>query len=469
MTTTLRVLGTLLPVCLLATASHAQILWQQTMGTAARETSSGFVAVPGGYVNVGQGGYNAGSTRGNQLFISKVSAAGTVLWQKSPSFAGRNVNVLEPGGVAANAAGEVYATGQCSELMVRHPASLYSFGLLVKFSPTGDTLWSRVLHGVTRSNYWKIVATADGGAVVIGANDTDQFVAKFSAAGQELWHRSYPYNSSYAGYLENIVQLASGGFLVTNSPDFGGIAWKYLVLDAQGLLVTQKSARAYGSYFMQLDLAGNVLAGAGRLYKIAPTGDTLWSRQYTQFGRNVEVRLAVPTAGGQYLLAGTRSNTLDEDLSVILVDQNGTKLRDTLLVRYGGNEYPTGASLDAQGNYLVGGYTTIGPLGRDDQFALLLRNWNRLLPTRPATAGPETAYYLYPNPATSADLLRLATETRRAYVGAYEVRDQMSRLVQTGRNWPASGLPLRGLPPGLYLLRLREGERWLPALRLQQL
>jgi hypothetical protein len=65
MTTALRALGTLLPVCLLASASHAQILWQTTMGTAARETSAGFVAVPGGYVSVGQGGYNGGSTQGN--------------------------------------------------------------------------------------------------------------------------------------------------------------------------------------------------------------------------------------------------------------------------------------------------------------------------------------------------------------------------------------------------------------------
>jgi hypothetical protein len=220
---------------------------------------------------------------------------------------------------------------------------------------------------------------------------------------------------------------------------------------------------------MQADLAGNVLAGAGRLYKISAVGDTLWSRQYAQFGRNVEVRLAAPTLGGQYLLAGTRSNSLDEDLSVILVDQNGTKLRDTLLIRYGGNEYPMGISVDAQGNYLVGGYTDNGPLGRADQFSLKLRNWNRLLPTRPTAASAATTYHLYPNPATRADRLRATTETGRAYVGAYEVRDQLGRVVRAGGSWPSPGLPLDGLPTGLYLLRLREGERWLPALRLQQL
>jgi hypothetical protein len=195
-------------------------------------------------------------------------------------------------------------------------------------------------------------------------------------------------------------------------------------------------------------------------------GDTLWSRQYAQFGRNVEVRLAAPVPGTtNYLLAGTRANSLDTDLSILLVNQNGTLLRDTLLVRYGGNEYPTGLSTDALGNYLIGGYTDNSPLGHADQFALKLRSWNRLLPTRPVAA-PATAYHLYPNPAAGADRLRLATEAGATYTGAYELRDLTGRLVQAGSSWPASGLPVRGLPTGLYLLRLREGERWLPALRL---
>ncbi|HET9502806.1 MAG TPA: T9SS type A sorting domain-containing protein [Hymenobacter sp.] len=470
MITALRALGTLLPACLLATASHAQILWQTTMGTAARETSAGFVAVPGGYVNVGQGGYNGGSTRGNQFFVSKVSAAGAVLWQKSASLASRNVRVLEPLGVAATATGEVYATGQCSEQVVQHPASLYSFGVLVKFSPSGDTLWSRVLHGVNRSAYWKIVTTADGGAVVIGSNDADQFVAKFSATGQELWHRSYTYSSTYPGYLENIAQLTTGGFIVTNSPNYGGLAWKYLLLDSQGMLVGTKPARAYGHYFLQTDLTGNVLASTGRLFKLSAAGDTLWSRQYTQYGRGVEVRLAVPVPGTtHYLLAGTRPNSSDQDLSVLLVDQQGTRLRDTLLVRYGGNEYPTGVGVDALGNYLIGGYTDNGPLGRDDQFAVSLRSWSPLLPTRAAGGAGGAAYGLYPNPATGAARLRVASGAGAAYAGAYEVRDLAGRLVQAGGSWPAAGLAVGELAAGLYLLRLRQGEAWLPALRLQRL
>ncbi len=473
MLTTLRALGTLLPACLLASASHAQLLWQATTGTAAYdETSVGFVAVPGGYVNVGRGGGNGtASALPNHFYLAKLSPSGTVLWQKSTSFASRNVKVLEAQAAAADASGQIYATGQCSELVVKHPASLYSFGLLVKFSAAGDTLWSQVLHGLSRSAYGKAVVTADGGVVVVGENDADRFIAKYSATGQLVWRRSYFYSSSLPGYLANLARRPAGGFIVAQPTNGGGLLPdQYLLLDEQGLLVGTSPTRPFlPHYGMLADNAGNVLDAARYLFKISPAGDTLWGRRYVQYGRTLEIRRAIAVPGSSnYLLAGTRFNTLDEDLSLLLVDQNGALLRDTLLVRYGGSEYPTGLHVDAQGNYLVGGYTSDGgPLGRADQFAFVLRNWNRLLPTRPV-AIVATAYHLYPNPATGADRLQVATEAGRLFSGAYELRDLTGRLVQAGSSWPASGLPVRGLLTGLYLLRLREGERWLPALRLEQ-
>ena len=322
-----------------------------------------------------------------------------------------------------------------------------------------------MLHGLTTCAYSRVVTTVDGGAVVLGTHDNEQFIAEFSVTGQELWHRSYPYSATYPGYLENITQLPTGGFLVTNSPDYGGVGWKYLLLDSQGLLLTTKPARADGTYYWQLDGAGNVLAGAGRFYKLSTEGDTLWSRQYAQYGRHVEIYLAAPVPGSSnYLLAGTRYNSSDYDLSLLLVDQNGARLRDTVLVRYGSSEYPTGLHVDGQGNYVCGGYSDSGPLGGADQFAFTLHNWNRTLPTRSASA-PAQAYQLYPNPTTSLEQLHLATAVGSPYAGAYELRDQTGRLVQTGSKWPGQGLPLHGLSPDLYLLRLREGEHWLPTLR----
>jgi len=452
--------------------ARAQFIWQQATGTAAfDETSTNFIAVPGGYLHVGQGGGNATATNlPNHLYLAKLSPAGAVLWQQSPSFAYRNAKVLYPTGAAADASGQFYVASQFFPLKTTLSGSP-SFGLLVKFTASGDTLWSRVLLGLTHSAYAQVVATADGGVVVIGQNDLDQFVAKFSPTGQELWHRTYLYNSTLTGYLDNLVLLPTGGFLVAQSPNYGGVPDKYLVLDAQGQLLTSKPARPYKHFFLRLDAAGNVLDGAGRLYKVSPLGDTLWSRQYSQYGRKVDARLAIENPGGQYLVGGQRFNGLDYDLSLLLVEKTtGAVLRDTLLVRYGGDELITGLHLDAQGNYLVGGSVSDnGPLGGADQFAFLLRGWGRLLPTRPSAAGALAGYSLFPNPAESGQTVRLASPAGPAYAGAYELRDALGQLVRHGAALPTGGLPTQALPPGLYLLRIRPAAVWLPALRLQVL
>lgn len=155
-------------------------------------------------------------------------------------------------------------------------------------------------------------------------------------------------------------------------------------------------------------------------------------------------------------------------MSLLLVNkQTGAVLRDTLLINYGSDELVTGLHIDAQGNYVVGlSISNYGPIGKADQFAFLLRSWNRLLPTR-SGAGALAGYSLYPNPAGGGQPVRLATPTGQAYAGAYELHDGTGRLGRAGAALPPGGLETATLPPDLYLLRLRQDEAWLPALRLQ--
>lgn len=159
----------------------AQLLWQQATGTAAlNETFTNFIAVPGGYLHVGQGGGDGTATNlPNHIYLAKLSPAGAVLWQKSPSFSFRNAKVLYPIGASADASGQFYVAGEFFPLKTAS-SSNPSYGLLVKFTASGDTLWSKVLLGVKQSAHTKLVVTNDGGVVVIGQNDLDQFIAKFS-------------------------------------------------------------------------------------------------------------------------------------------------------------------------------------------------------------------------------------------------------------------------------------------------
>jgi hypothetical protein len=444
---------------LAAMPAAGQILWDRTMGTSAyQETSVAWVTVPGGYVSVGLGGSDGTGRQPDQIYLSKVDDAGTVLWQRGLAVPGSKT--LYPQAAVADALGHLYVTA-----IGFNGATLnYSSGLLIKYSPAGDTLWTRVIKPLGgHADFSSIVLAVDGSVVVTGRREPDQFVANYSPTGQELWHRSYDYSPDDHGYLQQLAKLSSG-FLVIEAPLSGGKLPRYLLLDENGLLVAEKPAPPFYPYALQPDRTGNLLAAAGRLTKISPEGDSLWTRSYRLYGSAFEVMFAAQAVpGGNYLLCGTRYNGIDRDLGLVVVDQNGTTLRDTLFVLPGTDEYPSGATFDSQGNYIVAGYTTEGPVGRADQFAFKLRNWNRTLPTRAASASL-TAYSLYPNPAPLNNV-RVATSSGTAFLGEYQICDTTGKLVRLGRTTP-SGIPLDDLPPGLYLIQLRQGEHWLPAQRL---
>lgn len=443
-----------------------QLLWDQTMGTKAfDETSAAFIPVPGGYLNVGQGAVDGTARQPNQMYLSKVDEAGKVVWQRGQLFF--DFQFVYPLAAATDAAGQFYVAALASS---NTPTSPPSVGLLVKYTATGDTIWTRrIITSGERSSLRRAVTTADGGVVVIGDQGTDSFIANYSSSGQVLWRRSYFFSTDHPGYLQQLAKLPTG-FLVINSPDYGGIAPRYLVLDENGLFVAEKPAPDYYPYALQPDRAGNLLAAGSRLGKISPLGDSLWTRRYRLNGAALDIRFATQTpTGGRYLLACARGPFGNQDVALLLVDAAGTVLRDTLLYRPGAHELPTGAAFDAAGNYVIGGYATEGPIGGADQFIFKLRNWDRLLGTATSSSRPvKVAYRLYPNPASS-DEVHIADSDGAAFTGNYELRNVTGQLVHRGRTTPKQLISLRGLPSGLYLVRLQAGQQWLPALCLSQL
>jgi hypothetical protein len=326
------------------------------------------------------------------------------------------------------------------------------------------------------------VVASDNGVVAIGNSGVDQFIEKYSASGQLLWHRTYFYNTTYPGYLQQLVRRTSG-FLVINSPNYGALPPKYLVLDEEGHLVAEKPAVWDYPYSLTADPDGTILAAGARLVKISPLGDTLWSRRYTRYGRAFEARAVAPLGPSGYLVAGTISNTLNRLSVLMLVAPDGQVRRDTLLMTNGGGTdvIPTGIVLDAKGNYLMGGYAAppggIPGGGTGNwavQFAVALRNWSRLLPTRaPTQLAAVKGYALYPNPVREEERLQVLTPTGQPYQGAYDLLlGSTGQLVRRGQLTTGSGAAslLAGLPAGLYWLRLtssRPDER-VPVLRLEK-
>lgn len=446
---------------------QAQVLWDQNAGNPNDDlTSRRFMAVPGGYLNVGQGGSDGKGTRPDQIALVKSDLTGKVIWQKEQAFFG--FRVLYPLGVAVTATGECYVGAEG----FNPNQTLYpSQGLLVKYSPQGDTLWTRrSSQQGANAAFFRAVTTSDNGVVVIGYRGSDQFVEKYSANGQLLWHRTYFYSSAFPGFLQELAKRPDG-FLVISAPNGPGLPPKYLMLDEEGQLVAEKPAVWDYPYSLTTDAAGNVLAAGARLVKISPQGDTLWSRRYTRYGRAFEARAVAPIGTSGYLVAGTISNSLNRLMVLLLLNSDGQVRRDTLLTsRSGIDVYPTGVILDANLNYVIGGYADPGTLGGSEggvpngprnwsvQFTVALRNWERLLLTKTTSQLLVSGgYTLYPNPVGDGEQVRVLTPKGQPYQGAYEILSgSTGQLLRRGEVLPIGGQTplLNGLPPGLYWLRL---------------
>ncbi|WP_201977322.1 T9SS type A sorting domain-containing protein [Hymenobacter rubidus] len=443
-----------------ATPARAQFLWQRLIGKAtANETGEYMIPVAGGFVTLGTAS-SATASANAALYLSKVNYRGDTVWTKRWTF--RQVDIIYPKGLIEDATGNlVVCANTLAPLATPTSPIPPNQGLLVKLTATGDTLWTRTLpsSGPNSSGFLSLVLGNNGSYVAVGEYATLPVLVKYSPAGALLLNLSIPYSSTIQGYLQNIVAVPNG-YLLLCPPSSGNLPCKYITVDEQGIYQGERLGGRVPSYQLQRDSQGNILtAGVFGVTKLTPIGDTIWSHTYRRSNRTVDVKRLVETPAGNYLVAGTRNNGIDNDIDLILVDHNGLQLRDTLLVRFQSEENVAGVALTPVGDYVIAGGTNSGQNGRPDQLVFALRNWSRFLPT--ATRQPAIPDLLaaYPNPTTDAATLEAADG--HPLTGNWTLYDIVGRAVQKGM-LPGVARPRISIaeqPAGLYLLRLTDAQR----------
>ncbi|WP_201977319.1 T9SS type A sorting domain-containing protein [Hymenobacter rubidus] len=438
-------------------SARAQFLWQRAIGTATRdETAEFMVPVAGGFVTLGK--YSSLSSNATGLFLTKVNYRGDTIWTKRQDLP--HAGVLYPRGLIVDAAGNLVA----SVISSPPPPSLSSpslplQGQLVKFTPTGDTLWTRLVpsSGPNESTLTVLVLGNDGSYVAIGELSTLPALFKFSPAGALLWTQIVFYDNARNGYLQNLVAVPTGYLLFASSNT--NLRGKYILVDEQGAFQRERLATFYGPSRLERDSQGNVFALGGGLTKLTAQGDSVWTRSYQQFGVLLAPTRLVELPGSRYLLAGQRYNGPTRDVGLAVVDRNGALLRDTLLVRYNSDENVAGVGLTPAGDYVVAYGASQGPIGRADQMLFAYRNWNRLLPAATRASALTAQLAAYPNP--TADAVTLEAADGHPLTGHWTLYDMVGRAVQTGV-LPGVARPRISLaeqPAGLYLLRLTDTQR----------
>ena len=444
-------------LCLLlgVAPAKAQFLWQRAVGTAtADETAEFMVPVAGGFVTLGKY-HPGGQPFGEGLYLSKVSYTGDTLWTKRWPL--RRADILYPRGLFEDRTGNLVASAITADPATNPNVPPISQGRLVKFTATGDTLWTRTVSTPSANAALDVpVLGNDGNYVVIGDFGASlPALFKYSPAGALLWTQLVPYNTARPGYLQNLVAVPNGYFLVS-SPNLGNLKSKYITVDEQGAYQFERTGRFYYPRQLRLDSQGNILAAGGDLLKLTVQGDSIWLRSYVQYGQLLGISRTTELPNGRYLAAGERRNGPTRDIGIAVVDRNGTLLRDTLLVRYNSDENVAGVALTPAGNYVVALGASAGPIGRADQIVFAYRNWDRVLPTRAPQPAGLAQLAAYPNPTTGE--VTLTAADAHPLAGRWTLYDLLGRAVQAGTlpGLARCHLSLTAQPAGLYLLRVTD-------------
>ncbi|MEO8795930.1 MAG: hypothetical protein ABI390_10720, partial [Daejeonella sp.] len=217
------------------------ILWQKTYGGTSYEKAENIrLTSDGGFIMVGYAYSNDGDVSGNHgqadIWIVKINAAGTLLWQKCL------------GGTRDDYANEIIQTSDGGYMMAGGTTSNdgdvsgnHSLGLdfwIVKLDGTGTITWKKCLGGTDEDYPTSMQQTTDGGYIVtgntgstngdvVGNHDIDDairtndaWVVKLNPTGTIQWQKCL----GGTGFEDpfSIQQTTDGGYIVagdTNSTD----------------------------------------------------------------------------------------------------------------------------------------------------------------------------------------------------------------------------------------------------------
>jgi hypothetical protein len=233
-------------------------LWEKTLGVPQTAQSLAALAVAGDGALVVAGSTTAKGAGGFDAWVLRLDRDGAAQWEKTFGGAGEDsayaVGLLPGGDIAVAGYTESKGAGGGD-------------GWLARLDAQGGLRWERAIGGRDYDVFNAIAATADGGLVVAGHTRSKGppggagWVVRFDDKGNALWERLLAGPDGEWGWLNSVVTLADGGFVVA------GFLKKGEFGDEQALIA-------------RLDGSGNVLwrkvmggAGDDNLLQIVPLAD----------------------------------------------------------------------------------------------------------------------------------------------------------------------------------------------------
>lgn len=264
-------------VWVIKTDATGLVQWNQTYGGSGNDvalcvirTSDGGYAIAGYTTSLGAGG--------NDFWLIKIDATGTVMWNQTY------------GGVGSDVAVAVVQGSDGGYVIAGYTRS-YGAGdddfWLVKTDSAGNAQWNHTYGGADLDRALSMVATSDGGYALAGRTEsfgggyTDFWLVKTDAAGTMLWNHTYGGSQHDEAY--SVVQARDGGYaLLGRTNSFGACDYWLVKTDALGdVQWSQTYAKGtlsdIGYSVVQTDDYGYAMAGYSN-YHITPDqpGSDFW-------------------------------------------------------------------------------------------------------------------------------------------------------------------------------------------------
>ncbi len=457
-----------------ALAAEGDSLWSRTYGGDSLDQANCIISSDdGGYLLAGEA--NTMSYLNGDAYLVKVNAQGDTLW--THTYGGPLWD--ETNCVISSGDGGFMLAGLTVGPMDR------SYMYLVKVNASGDTLWTRA-YGYPSTVGWRansIIPSGDGGFLLAGWFGGNlyqfMFLLKVNALGDSIWSHSYGQTGFWGAH--SIIPFGDGGFLMAGDFVNDNSHMCLVKVNAQGDTLW---TRIYGASFDNFGVATSVipsgdggfllagyvnspLTGSDDIYlvKVNAWGDTLWTRTYGEYNRNEGANAIIPTADGNFLVAGYLQPSFPgpNDIYLVKVNPQG----DTLWTRtYGGSgdESANSAIQASDGNYLVAGYTDSYGAGGSDMWLVCVEGPSTAVEPNPSALHPSsfTLHPCHPNPFNPSTIASF--ELRVPSQVSLRVYDTAGKSVATlVDGWKPAGkhqarFDGSDLPSGIYLARMTAGD-----------
>ena len=341
---------------LLKLDTDGNLQWSKTYGGSKDDRGQSVIqTLDGGYAIVGYAMSDDGDGTNNEGFhdnwILRLDASGNILWERSFGFSGHDhsydVVQTSDGGfffsgfLDVTSSGGEGNTGK-SPYLTRHGVGEF-WG--TRLDANGDLIWRRYFGGTNNDRSFGVVEANDGGLVMVGASESDDFDISNSKGSYDFW----------------VVKVSAKGEMLWEK-SFGGTG----IDKAYAIVKTQDNAYAVvgNTFSADTDISKNNGESDVWLIKVSDSGDLLWEKTFggTAFdaarGLNVTLEGGFVIAGNSKSLDGNATeNNGENDLWIIKTDAEGNILYEK---SFGGADLDFGfdALEDNNGNLVLVGETS---------------------------------------------------------------------------------------------------------------